>query len=77
MKDIKVYKCIKGFVITNDDELEENKDLLIEGGTEWYLSNEFINSNEVRIITAKDGEWIWVEIDKMVLENHFKLLTQF
>ncbi|WP_462427236.1 hypothetical protein [Fusobacterium varium] len=77
MKKIKVYKCTKGFVISNDDDLEGTKDLLIEGGTEWYLSDEFISPYTVRLISTKDGEWVWVEIDKEELEQHFKLLTQY
>lgn len=77
MKKIKVYKCTKGFVVSNDDDLEGTKDLLIEGGTEWYLSDEFISPYTVRLISTKDGEWVWVEIDKEELEQHFKLLTQY
>lgn len=68
MEKINIYKCTKSFFITNYD-------LLIECGTEWYLSNEFINP--YRLISLKDWEWIWIEIGKEELEQHFKLLAQY
>lgn len=77
MRKVKLYKCTKGFITTNGGCLKNDKGLLIEGGTEWYLRDEFINGHTVTLTSTENGEWVWVKIYREELEHHFKLLAQY